>query len=69
MHRRVYSQVRKRSQPSDQCLSGRSAYEADVAHAHLTVISSSNVKTHKHKYYSDKSEYSRSGVDLPNGIQ
>jgi hypothetical protein len=44
------------------------AYEADVDHAHLTVISSRNVNTHQGKYYSDKSEYARSGVDLPNGI-
>jgi len=44
------------------------AYEADVEHAHLTVISSRNVKLHQGKYYSDKSGYARSGVDLPNGI-
>jgi hypothetical protein len=44
------------------------AYEADVDHAHLTVISSCNVNTHQGKYYSDKSEYARSGVDLPNRI-
>jgi hypothetical protein len=43
-------------------------YEADVDHAHLTVIWSRNVSTHQGKYYSDKSEYARSGVDLPNGI-
>lgn len=44
------------------------AYVADVDHAHLTVISSRNVNTHQGKYYSDKSEYARGGVDLPNGI-
>jgi hypothetical protein len=43
------------------------AYEADVEHAHLAVISK-RVKTHQGKYYSDKSEYASSGVDLPNGI-
>jgi hypothetical protein len=43
------------------------AYEADVEHAYLAVISK-RVKTHQGKYYSDKSEYASSGVDLPNGI-
>ena len=44
------------------------AYEADVEHAHLTLISTRNVYLHQGKYYSDKSEYARRGVDLPNGI-
>ena len=44
------------------------AYEADVEHAHLTVISSHNVNIHQCKYYGDKSGYTRSGVDLPKGI-
>jgi hypothetical protein len=44
------------------------AYEADVEHAHLTVLSSRNVKIHQGKYYGDKSGYARSGVDLPNRI-
>jgi hypothetical protein len=43
------------------------AYEAD-GHMHLTVISSRNVKTHQCKWYGDKNGYTRSGVDLPNGI-
>jgi hypothetical protein len=43
-------------------------YEADMEHAHLTVISSLNVGTHQGNYYSDKSEDARSRVDLPNGI-
>ena len=44
-------------------------YEADVEYAHFTLKSSrSNVKTHKADYYSNKSEYARSGVDLPNGV-
>ena len=44
------------------------AYEAGVDQAHLTVISSRIVNTHQGKYYSDKSEYARSGVYLPNKI-
>jgi hypothetical protein len=44
------------------------AYEADVEHTHLTVISSRNVNTHQGKYDADESEYARSGVDLPDGI-
>jgi hypothetical protein len=43
------------------------AYEVDVEHAHLTV-KSNRVKTHQGQYYSDKSEYARSGVDLSNGM-
>jgi hypothetical protein len=64
----AYSQVGKRSQASDRGLSVAAVYGADVKHAHLTVISSHNVNTHEGKYYSDKSEDARSGVDLPNGI-
>ena len=44
------------------------ANEADVEYAHLTIHSSRNVTAHQGKYYSDKSGYTRSGVDLPNGI-
>ena len=42
------------------------AYETDVEHAHLTVISSRNIHTYYGKYLSDKSGYARSGVDLSN---
>ena len=63
----VYSQIGKQSQPSDHGISGRSAYEADVEHAHLTVISGRNVHTYHGKYLSDQSGYARSGVDLSNG--
>jgi len=44
------------------------AYETDVDHAHLTVISSRRVNSYQDKDYSDKSENARSEVDLPNGI-
>jgi hypothetical protein len=44
------------------------AYEADVEHAHLTVNMSPIGVNHQAKYYSDESEYARSRVDLPNGI-
>jgi hypothetical protein len=43
-------------------------YEVDVKHAHLTVISNRNINKHQGKNYSDKSEYARGGVDLPNEI-
>jgi hypothetical protein len=43
-------------------------YEADADHAHLTVIMNRIVNTHQGKYHNDKSEYARSGVDLPNRI-
>ena len=39
-----------------------------MEHANLTVVSSRDVYTHQGKYYIDESEYARSGVDLPNGI-
>jgi hypothetical protein len=44
------------------------AYEADVEHGYLTVMRSRNVNNHQGEYYSDKSGYTRGGVDLPNGI-
>ena len=44
------------------------AYEADVEHAHHTIISNRRVNFHQGEYYSDKSGYARSDVDLPNGI-
>ena len=44
------------------------AYEADVDHAHLTVIPNRIVNTHQVKYHRDKSEYACSGVDLPSRI-
>jgi hypothetical protein len=44
------------------------AYEADVEHAHLAVISISNVKNHQGKHYKCESGYAHSGVDLPNEI-
>jgi hypothetical protein len=41
-------------------------YDIDE-HAHHTVRWNRNVNTHQYEYYSDKSGYTRSGVDLPNG--
>ena len=46
------------------CYQVAGSYEADVGHAYLTVISTSNVKFHQGEYYGNKSGYAHSRVDL-----